>query len=130
MLEILFLCLVIFKLFAKCCNPRRFIINLPEKESQDVIRVFFQVELAHWFYLDFYWSENLCKACSLKEFAYENILSKNHFQIEALSLFKYFSLTAFYFSIIALLCQNSRRILTKPLSLGRFTSSLYQHMGP
>jgi len=32
----------------------RFIINVPEEERTDLIRVFFQIEIAHWFYLDFY----------------------------------------------------------------------------
>lgn len=32
----------------------RFIINLPEEDRNDLIRVFFQIEIAHWFYLDFY----------------------------------------------------------------------------
>ncbi|ESP00663.1 hypothetical protein LOTGIDRAFT_112447 [Lottia gigantea] len=35
----------------------RFIINVPEQEREDSIRVFFQIELAHWFYLDFYCAE-------------------------------------------------------------------------
>lgn len=32
----------------------RFIINVPEEERTDLIRIFFQIEIAHWFYLDFY----------------------------------------------------------------------------
>ncbi|KAL5004972.1 hypothetical protein ScPMuIL_018428 [Solemya velum] len=36
----------------------RFIINIPEEERQDRIRIFFQIELAHWFYLDFYCAED------------------------------------------------------------------------
>ncbi|ELU02605.1 hypothetical protein CAPTEDRAFT_229101 [Capitella teleta] len=35
----------------------RFVINIPEEERQDLIRIFFQIELAHWFYLDFYCQE-------------------------------------------------------------------------
>jgi mRNA-decapping enzyme subunit 2 len=31
----------------------RFIINIPDKERADMIRICFQIELAHWFYLDF-----------------------------------------------------------------------------
>ena len=54
---------------------RRFVINIPDVESQDVIRVFFQVELAHWFYLDFYLPENSeLRSVSLKEFSSQNIL--------------------------------------------------------
>ncbi len=35
-------------------NSSRFIINVPDEERSDMIRLFFQIELAHWFYLDFY----------------------------------------------------------------------------
>lgn len=48
----------------------RFIINIPEEERQDLIRVFFQIELAHWFYLDFYCVENAeLKTCGIKDFS-------------------------------------------------------------
>ncbi|XP_054287061.1 m7GpppN-mRNA hydrolase-like isoform X1 [Macrosteles quadrilineatus] len=49
----------------------RFIINIPEEERRDPVRVLFQVELAHWFYLDFYCAESYpvkFKPCSMKEF--------------------------------------------------------------
>ncbi|GFR32936.1 m7GpppN-mRNA hydrolase [Trichonephila clavata] len=36
----------------------RFIINVPEEERVDLIRLCFQIELAHWFYLDFYCEED------------------------------------------------------------------------
>jgi mRNA-decapping enzyme subunit 2 len=36
----------------------RFIINIPEEERHDLIRIFFQIEIAHWFYLDFYCSND------------------------------------------------------------------------
>lgn len=53
----------------------RFIINVPEEERKDVIRICFQVELAHWFYLDFYCPENqFLKPCGMREFAKINIL--------------------------------------------------------
>ena len=32
----------------------RFIINVPEEERKDLIRICFQIELAHWFYVDEY----------------------------------------------------------------------------
>lgn len=48
----------------------RFIINIPEEERKDVIRICFQIELAHWFYLDFYCHEKpYLKQCGMKEFA-------------------------------------------------------------
>ena len=48
----------------------RFIINIPEEERQDLIRIFFQIELAHWFYLDFYCQENPeLKAIGIKDFS-------------------------------------------------------------
>lgn len=36
----------------------RFIINLPFEERNNLIRICFQIELAHWFYLDFYNSDS------------------------------------------------------------------------
>lgn len=48
----------------------RFIINIPEEERQDLIRIFFMIELAHWFYLDFYCAENPeLKTCGIKDFS-------------------------------------------------------------
>lgn len=48
----------------------RFIINIPDEERQDLIRVFFQIELAHWFYLDFYCAENVeLRTCGIKDFS-------------------------------------------------------------
>ncbi|XP_060604814.1 m7GpppN-mRNA hydrolase-like [Ruditapes philippinarum] len=48
----------------------RFIINIPEEERQDLIRIFFQIELAHWFYLDFYCAEQPeLKTCGIKDFS-------------------------------------------------------------
>ncbi|KFB51341.1 hypothetical protein ZHAS_00019399 [Anopheles sinensis] len=46
----------------------RFIINVPVEERQNLIRICFQVELAHWFYLDFYCSE-MKQKCGIKQFA-------------------------------------------------------------
>ncbi|KAJ8974878.1 hypothetical protein NQ317_011724 [Molorchus minor] len=48
----------------------RFLIFVPESAKQNLIRVCFQIELAHWFYLDFYVSnDSRLKACSIYEFA-------------------------------------------------------------
>lgn len=49
----------------------RFIINVPEEERKDLVRICFQIELAHWFYLDFYCTEEYPKlrSCGMKEFA-------------------------------------------------------------
>ncbi|XP_064620031.1 m7GpppN-mRNA hydrolase-like [Lineus longissimus] len=48
----------------------RFIINVPEEERQDLIRIFFQIELAHWFYLDFYCQDSPdLKPCGIKDFS-------------------------------------------------------------
>ncbi|XP_041361114.1 m7GpppN-mRNA hydrolase-like [Gigantopelta aegis] len=48
----------------------RFIINIPEEERQDLIRIFFQIELAHWFYLDFYCAEDVeLRTVSLRDFS-------------------------------------------------------------
>lgn len=42
----------------------RFIINVPEEERNDLIRIFFQIEIAHWFYLDFYCESNFSTSSS------------------------------------------------------------------
>ncbi|RZF35123.1 hypothetical protein LSTR_LSTR009429 [Laodelphax striatellus] len=49
----------------------RFIINVPEEERKDLVRICFQIELAHWHYLDFYCKQEDCnlKPCGMKEFA-------------------------------------------------------------
>jgi len=58
-----------------CFYCSRFVINVPEEESRDPIRLLFQVELAHWFYLDFYCPENSeLRSCNIKEFAIQDIL--------------------------------------------------------
>lgn len=49
---------------------RRFIINVPETAKQNLIRICFQIELAYWYYLDFYVNnERKLKSCGFKEFA-------------------------------------------------------------
>ncbi|KAK3592197.1 hypothetical protein CHS0354_001823 [Potamilus streckersoni] len=53
----------------------RFVINIPDEEKQDLIRIFFQIEQAHWFYLDFYCADNPdLKTCRIKDFSGQNIL--------------------------------------------------------
>ncbi|XP_006814142.1 m7GpppN-mRNA hydrolase-like [Saccoglossus kowalevskii] len=48
----------------------RFLINIPGEERADLVRVCFQIELAHWFYLDFYCIENPeLPTCGIREFA-------------------------------------------------------------
>lgn len=43
----------------------------PEGEQSDIIRLFFQIELAHWFFLDFYCTQeaNSVYSCGIKQFA-------------------------------------------------------------
>lgn len=53
----------------------RFIINAPDQERSDFIRICFQIELAHWFYLDFYCSggddtKATLAPCGIKQFAH------------------------------------------------------------
>lgn len=55
----------------------------PEEELSDLIRLFFQIELAHWFFLDFYCTqdENSVYSCGIKQFAqhvFEHIPFLNH----------------------------------------------------
>ena len=49
----------------------RFLINLPEEEKQDTVRLMFNLELAHWFYLDFYCTQEHAnhQPCGIKQFA-------------------------------------------------------------
>ncbi|KAL3865757.1 hypothetical protein ACJMK2_043114 [Sinanodonta woodiana] len=48
----------------------RFVINIPEEERLDLIRIFFQIEQAHWFYLDFYCADSPeLKTCGIKDFS-------------------------------------------------------------
>ncbi|CAO1396439.1 unnamed protein product [Diamesa hyperborea] len=48
----------------------KFLINLPEEEKNDLIRLFFQIELAHWFFLDFHCTqEESIQPCGIKQFA-------------------------------------------------------------
>lgn len=48
----------------------RFIINIPQEERSDLTRVCFHIELAHWFYIDYYCSEQKdLPKCQFKEFA-------------------------------------------------------------
>ena len=54
-------------LFTICRS--RFIINVPVEERKDLVRICFQIELAHWYYLDFYCADEKLKPCSMKEFA-------------------------------------------------------------
>ena len=50
-----------------CC---RFIINIPEEERTNHVRIFFQIELAYWFYLDFYCQEDATlKPLGMREFS-------------------------------------------------------------
>lgn len=48
----------------------RFIINIPQEERSDLVRVCFHIELAHWFYIDYYCKEQKeLPKCQFKEFA-------------------------------------------------------------
>ncbi|KAL0870328.1 hypothetical protein ABMA27_005345 [Loxostege sticticalis] len=49
----------------------RFIINLPPEDRGNLVRICFQIELAHWFYLDYYCTDESTKLnpCGIREFA-------------------------------------------------------------
>ncbi|VDK54125.1 unnamed protein product [Cylicostephanus goldi] len=50
----------------------RFLANIPDEEKSDRVRMCFQVELAHWFYIDFYCKQEARKDCAqmgMREFA-------------------------------------------------------------
>nr|CAG4650221.1 EOG090X07NG [Sida crystallina] len=67
----------------------RFIVNVPVEERKDVVRLCFQIELAHWFYIDFYCMEegSTRKHCNFKEFA-ANIFKHLSFLKNQLSTFE------------------------------------------
>lgn len=55
----------------------RFLLNVPNETRADPVRVCFQVELAHWYYMDFYVNTSVpvargstlvCRACGVREF--------------------------------------------------------------
>ncbi|UJR31585.1 hypothetical protein I4U23_019072 [Adineta vaga] len=57
-----------------CVDPydlcSRFIINIPAEQREDLVRVLFAVELAHWFFIDFYCEDyNDLRVCNIREFA-------------------------------------------------------------
>ncbi|XP_040829213.1 m7GpppN-mRNA hydrolase isoform X2 [Ochotona curzoniae] len=48
----------------------RFILHIPSEERDNAIRVCFQIELAHWFYLDFYMQNTPgLPPCGIRDFA-------------------------------------------------------------
>lgn len=54
-----------------CLSFSRFIINLPPEDRDNLVRICFQIELAHWFYLDYYCTDesNRVNPCGIREFA-------------------------------------------------------------
>lgn len=47
----------------------RFIINIPQEERTDLVRVCFHIELAHWFYIDYYCADRKdLPKCQFREF--------------------------------------------------------------
>ncbi len=55
------------------CIYSRFIINIPAEQREDLVRVLFAVELAHWFFIDFYCEDyNDLHVCNIKEFAQQS----------------------------------------------------------
>lgn len=53
----------------------RFIINIPAEQREDLVRVLFAVELAHWFFIDFYCEDyNDLHVCNIREFSQQIFL--------------------------------------------------------
>lgn len=76
------ICLVLYTdLSFHFCS--RFIINIPKNERTGLNRVSFQIELAHWFYLDYYCVQNpALKPYKLKEFfiyIFQVFIKKSYF---------------------------------------------------
>lgn len=62
-----------FVFYSNCYS--RFILNIPDEYKTDMIRTFFQIELAHWFYIDFFVPEIPgLKGIGIKDFAKQDIL--------------------------------------------------------
>ena len=77
--------------FDRCCrHSSRFIINIPSEQREDLVRVLFAVELAHWFFIDFYCEDyNDLHVCNIKDFAQqsERQLPSRTFLLDGLLLF-------------------------------------------
>ena len=69
----------------------RFILNIPDDPRPGHIRTFFNIELAHWFYIDFFVPEdpNL-KGVGIKEFASQNILFFSAYPIIIIIIINYY----------------------------------------
>lgn len=60
----------------------RFIINVPEEELSSIQRIYFQIEQAHWFYLDFIKPVTSHPAYTLKNFSlviFKHCVLLNHY---------------------------------------------------
>ena len=72
-----YLIFLIFTLYFLYLSSR-FLINIPEEERKDIVRLCFQIETAHWFYVDFHRQEQPdLPPCGLKDFTNINILLLN-----------------------------------------------------
>uniref|UniRef100_A0A671MNE0 m7GpppN-mRNA hydrolase n=1 Tax=Sinocyclocheilus anshuiensis TaxID=1608454 RepID=A0A671MNE0_9TELE len=59
----------------------RFILHIPSEERDNAIRVCFQIELAHWFYLDFCMQNSTgLPQCGIRDFAKADILKRSDVQ--------------------------------------------------
>uniref|UniRef100_A0A8C2HMM1 m7GpppN-mRNA hydrolase n=1 Tax=Cyprinus carpio TaxID=7962 RepID=A0A8C2HMM1_CYPCA len=59
----------------------RFILHIPSEERDNAIRVCFQIELAHWFYLDFCLQNSPgLPQCGIRDFAKADILKRSDVQ--------------------------------------------------
>ncbi|CAM4563174.1 unnamed protein product, partial [Caretta caretta] len=62
-------------LIPRAARKCRFILHIPSEERDNAIRVCFQIELAHWFYLDFYMQNTPgLPQCGIRDFAKADIL--------------------------------------------------------
>lgn len=55
----------------------RFISNVPVDERTDIIKFFFNIERAHWYYLDVHCTNRNLRRCGIKQFA-DNIFAHVH----------------------------------------------------
>lgn len=69
-------------------STSRFIINIPAEQREDLVRVLFAVELAHWFFIDFYCEDyNDLHVCNIKEFAQQSKTKISKYSFFFLSMF-------------------------------------------
>lgn len=101
----------------------RFIINVPEEERTDLIRIFFQIEIAHWFYLDFYCDSQFLSSSSSSAANLTSQTSKSLTPTPNGNLFNTDNSDESNDNII----QQQQTQLLKPCSIRTFAENIFRH---